>query len=133
MGQGCVRYRHLSLPTSAKADSLYPARARGKQAHNRSGFDWAVRARFSSGFCWGEHWLRERRQLDDDVAAPAGFCFTAGGAPPPSAGSCLHWDTCCSGSQMRNIWQLGTGWTRISPKQPCRITTQRPSASRVLG
>ena len=71
----------MSTPTKLTPSTLHAHCARGKQAHNRACFDWAVLARFASGFCWGEHWLREYRQLDANAAAKAGFCFTAEGVP----------------------------------------------------
>ena len=65
VGQGCLRYRRLSLSTPVKLTvlTLHAHCARGKQAHNRAGFDWSVPVKVASGFCWGEHWLREYQQL----------------------------------------------------------------------
>ena len=77
VGQGCLRYRHLSLSTPVKltVSTMHAHCARGKQAHNRAGFDWAVPTRFHSGFNWGEHWLREYQHLAPEVAARAEFCY----------------------------------------------------------
>lgn len=83
VGQGCLRYRRLSLSTPVKLTvlTLHAHCARGKQAHNRAGFDWSVPVKFASGFCWGEHGLREYQQLSPEMVARAGFCFRCEGVP----------------------------------------------------
>ena len=81
---GCLRYRHLQVaePRRVSTTAFHGHCRRGKQAHLRiSGFDFAICARFSSGWSWTEAWLRDWKALSPAAKKGAGLCFNQAGKP----------------------------------------------------
>ena len=81
---GCLRYRHLQVaePRRVSTTAFHGHCRRGKQAHLRiSGFDFAICARFSSGWSWTEAWLRDWKALSPAAKKGTGLCFNRAGKP----------------------------------------------------
>ena len=74
---GCLRYKHLSLSSRVKIsrEFFHGHCHKGKQAHNRQGFDWSAPARFSNGWHWADKWLEEYQGLAPEKHDKCGICF----------------------------------------------------------
>ena len=61
VASGCLRYKHLCLSTPVKIsrEFFHGHCRKGKQSHNRQGFDWCAPARFSNGWHWADKWLED--------------------------------------------------------------------------
>ena len=70
VASGCLRYKHLCLSTPVKIsrEFFHGHCRKGKQSHNRQGFDWCAPARFSNGWHWADKWL-------EDYQGPAASAF----------------------------------------------------------
>ena len=55
---GCLRHQHLerSHPVSLTASTFHFYCEKGKQAHKRGGFRFAIPAAFSNGWRWSDAW-----------------------------------------------------------------------------
>ncbi|CAE7241463.1 clpC [Symbiodinium natans] len=80
---GCVRHKHLerSVPISITGSTVHFWCQKGKQAHNRNGFAWAVPSHFMSGWPWAEYWLDSFKGLPPSKQLKCGVCFDAHGNP----------------------------------------------------
>ena len=85
---GCLRFKHLSLssPVKISREFFHGHCNKGKQAHNRQGFDWCAPARFSNGWHWADKWLEAYQELgqvqhlyhgplSSSQAIPGGGCW----------------------------------------------------------
>ena len=83
MAFGCLRYTHItrSEPRRLTQAFLHCHCLKGKQKHNRDGFDYVVPACFSNGFFWAKEVLEACRTLAPARQRAAGLCFSDEGRP----------------------------------------------------
>ena len=76
VASGCLRYKHLSLSTPVKIsrEFFHGHCLKGKQSHNRQGFDWFAPARFSNGWHWADKWLEDYQGLAPEQHNKCGIC-----------------------------------------------------------
>ena len=74
---GCLCYKRLSLssPVKISREFFHGHCHKGKQAHNRQGFDWCAPARFSNGWHWADKWLEDYQGLAPEKHDKCGICF----------------------------------------------------------
>ncbi|CAJ1359411.1 unnamed protein product, partial [Effrenium voratum] len=77
VASGCLRYKHLCLSTPVKIsrEFFHGHCRKGKQSHNRQGFDWCAPARFSNGWHWADKWLEDYQGLAPEQHDKCGICF----------------------------------------------------------
>ena len=90
VASGCLRYKHLRLSTPVKIsrEFFHGHCRKGKQSHNRQGFDWCAPARFSNGWHWADKWLEDYQGLAPESTTSAASAFTQPLARRGPSGRC---------------------------------------------